>query len=421
MSRASSLSPPPPAKRIRLVVPLRCTSTLNYRGGLFLAPMVRSGALPTRLYSLAYGASLVWAPEIVDRAMLHATRDQDESTGVISYRGTNGKPIFTTHPLEKRRLVYQIGSATPELALQAALRVVADVSAVDLNCGCPKPFSTHGGMGAALLSTPDLLCDILRTLREGLPPEIAVTAKIRLLKTQEETIDLVKRIIECGVSAVTVHCRTREMRKGERALPHRLKGIVDAVKALPGGGVPIIANGDCKGVEDAIKLRELTGADSVMIATAAESNPTCFSREPLSDLEAHFVPRYLRLARYLDNVFGSTKHCVVQFKSSTNTKTTKAERTRIREVLAHAKEYEAFDDLVGGDWDGESEFRVLEETIRCVEAGLRTPFGAPNPEGGALLVDAPGPLLSRAGLEMAVAGARPATPTPGSIPHLLTV
>jgi len=30
-----------------------------------------------------------------------------------------------------------------------------DVSAIDLNMGCPKPFSLLGGMGAALLSKAD--------------------------------------------------------------------------------------------------------------------------------------------------------------------------------------------------------------------------------------------------------------------------
>ncbi|KZV84006.1 FMN-linked oxidoreductase, partial [Exidia glandulosa HHB12029] len=206
MTRTISLTPPPPAKRIKLDTDAaRCTSTLNYRDGVFLAPMVRSGALPTRLYALAHGASLVWAPEVVDRAIIGTTRAVDERTGVVSYVNKDNKPVFTTHPIEKKYLVYQIGTATPTLALEAAKHVVQDVSAVDLNCGCPKPFSTHGGMGAALLDTPDLLCDILRTLRQGLPPNIAVTAKIRLLHTQEETIDLVKRIIDTGVSAVTVH------------------------------------------------------------------------------------------------------------------------------------------------------------------------------------------------------------------------
>jgi len=62
-----------------------------------------------------------------------------------------------------------------------------DISGVDLNCGCPKPFSTHSGMGAALLTNPDLLCAILTALRMDLPPEISVSAKIRLLPTQADT------------------------------------------------------------------------------------------------------------------------------------------------------------------------------------------------------------------------------------------
>ena len=37
------------------------------------------------------------------------------------------------------------------------------------------------------------------------------------------------------------------------------------------------------------------GAHSVMIATAAESNPSCFSPTPLVDLEKTLVPPYLRL------------------------------------------------------------------------------------------------------------------------------
>ena len=37
------------------------------------------------------------------------------------------------------------------------------------------------------------------------------------------------------------------------------------------------------------------GASSVMIATAAESNPSCFSSTPLMDAESTLVPSYLRL------------------------------------------------------------------------------------------------------------------------------
>ena len=36
----------------------------NFRHGVFLAPMVRIGSLPTRLLALEYGADLVWGPEV---------------------------------------------------------------------------------------------------------------------------------------------------------------------------------------------------------------------------------------------------------------------------------------------------------------------------------------------------------------------
>lgn len=35
-----------------------------------------------------------------------------------------------------------------------------DVATVDINMGCPKAFSIQGGMGAALLSKPELIQDV---------------------------------------------------------------------------------------------------------------------------------------------------------------------------------------------------------------------------------------------------------------------
>ena len=52
----------------------KSTSTLNFRTGLFLAPMVRIGSLPNRLIALEHGADLVWGPEIVDRAVIGTQR-----------------------------------------------------------------------------------------------------------------------------------------------------------------------------------------------------------------------------------------------------------------------------------------------------------------------------------------------------------
>ena len=117
------------------------------------------------------------------------------ATGVVSYVGKS-KAIFTTHPIEKPYLIYQIGSSDPEFAVKAAKTVMQDVAGFDLNCGCPKPFSTHSGMGAALLTNPDLLCGILTALRAAIPRTHSLSAKIRLLPTQEDTLKLVERIVD---------------------------------------------------------------------------------------------------------------------------------------------------------------------------------------------------------------------------------
>ncbi|KAK6969013.1 hypothetical protein R3P38DRAFT_3244212 [Favolaschia claudopus] len=125
MSRRSiSRSPSPRApKRVKID---HLTSE-DFKNGIMLAPM--------------HGASLVWGPEMVDKAMLHAERVIDPATGVVSFNGKS-RAMFTTHPIEKPYLIFQLGSADPELAVQAARTVMNDVSGIDLNCGCPKPFST---------------------------------------------------------------------------------------------------------------------------------------------------------------------------------------------------------------------------------------------------------------------------------------
>src|SRR5258708_28061319 len=120
--------------------------------------------------------------------------------------------MFTCHPIEKPYLIFQVGSADPNLAVQAARVVIDDVSGIELNCGCPKPFSTHAGMGAALLTNPDLLCTILSALRRELPPRISVSAKIRLLPTQEDTLSLVKKIVNTGINSLTTHSPTLTIR-----------------------------------------------------------------------------------------------------------------------------------------------------------------------------------------------------------------
>ncbi|KAJ1026823.1 hypothetical protein NDA16_002120 [Ustilago loliicola] len=294
-----------------------CTSTLQYTNGIFLAPMVRIGTLPTRLLSLEYGADLVWGPEIVDRAIIGTERRVNPSTGVVEYIKDN-KQIFSCHPIERPYLVYQLGSANPDLAFEAIKTITQedDVAAVDLNCGCPKPFSTHAGMGANMLSTPILLCNTLRAMRRAAPAHVAVTCKIRLLPTQEKTIELVDKIIRTGaIECLTVHCRTKDMRPREPALLHRLREVVDhvnTVSAEMGKTIPVVCNGDVWDAVTAPRIKELTGVTSTMIARGAEANPSCFRAEGSLSIPEVIAPKWVKYAVALNNPIGNTKYCMSQ-------------------------------------------------------------------------------------------------------------
>jgi len=276
-----------------------------YEGKLVLAPMVRVGSLPMRLLCLEYGADLVWGPETVDKKLVGSTRHVNQDTGSIDY--IQGKHlVFRTHPSERSKLIFQLGSADPELALQAALTVLPDVSGIDLNCGCPKKFSLQAGMGAALLKEPDLLCAILRRLVEGLPKGFPVTAKIRVFEDVQQTLDLARRIAGTGIRALTVHARRQEDRPRQPARREFFPLIAEAIAPLP-----LIANGDFMDEASLASARAIPGVSSWMIARGAQWNPSIFRLSGRLTLR-QVSEAYLRLAVQYQMPFSNAKFTLLQ-------------------------------------------------------------------------------------------------------------
>ncbi|KAJ9263168.1 hypothetical protein DTO195F2_3146 [Paecilomyces variotii] len=296
---------------------------VDYRGKVVLAPMVRSGELPSRLLALKYGADLVWGPETIDRSLIGAVRRINprnstiEFTRIPSNGGRTDKPaqesiIYRIDPSrEKGKLIFQIGTASPELAVQAAKVVAADVAGIDVNSGCPKPFSTSGGMGAALLRTPDKLVSILESLvnEVGKPYQIGISVKIRILETAEKTEALVSRLVKTGITGLTVHCRTTPMRPRERAIREQLPMIASICR---NAGVACVMNGDVTSRDQALALMKEYGVDGAMIATAAEANPSCFRTEAEGGLLPwrEVVHEYIDACLQVENRFGNTKYLI---------------------------------------------------------------------------------------------------------------
>lgn len=89
-------------------------------------------------------------------------RTRAAKLGTIDYLDKSKRIVFQRHQLESP-CVLQIGTCSAELALQCALLAYQDYDALDVNMGCPKHFSVHSGMGAALLREPERIkqvCDM---------------------------------------------------------------------------------------------------------------------------------------------------------------------------------------------------------------------------------------------------------------------
>lgn len=367
---ASTMNTPPIPKRVPIP-----RNGVDYRNKIVLAPMVRSGELPSRLLALKYGADLVWGPETVDRSMIGTAKRFNPVTSTIDFTRlpSNGSRIPTTnqkesliyrlHPTkENGKLIFQIGTASPVLAVQAAKLVAEDVAGIDVNAGCPKPFSTSGGMGAALLQTPELLTSILEALVKevGEVYQIGISVKIRLLEIPEKTAALVRTLCATGITGLTVHCRTTPMRPRERAIREQLRMIVDICREE---GVACLMNGDVKNRDEALQLIQEFGADGAMIATAAEANSSCFRTEAEGGLLPwrEVVYEYLRLALEVDNKWGNTKFLLSQLMPG---------KSNIYKDLAGCKGYQKacealeFDHLL-------DQAREVDERLGCSEEQLR--------------------------------------------------
>lgn len=232
---------------------------------------------------------------------------------------------------EATKLIFQMGTSDPDRAVEAAKLVAADVAGIDVNAGCPKPFSTLGGMGAALLRTPDKLCAILEALVQNVSQqyEIGISVKIRLLETAEQTEALVRRLVATGITGLTVHCRTTPMRPRERAIRGQLRMIAEVCHEA---GVACLMNGDIETREQGLKLAEEFGTDGAMIATAAEKNPSCFrSKEAGGPLPWHdAVAEYVKMAMSVNNRWGNTKFLLSQMVPG---------KSRMYQATVQAKNY----------------------------------------------------------------------------------
>jgi tRNA-dihydrouridine synthase C len=163
----------------------------------------------------------------------------------------------------------QLLGGEPETLAQSALTAIeAGAKAIDLNFGCPaRIVNLHDG-GASLLKQPKRIRTITEAVRRALPPEVPVSAKIRLGWDRADAVfEITDRAIEGGASWLTIHART----KIQAYLPPVNWEAIAKVRERV--NVPVVANGDIWTPEDFKRCREITGCTHYMIGRGALANP----------------------------------------------------------------------------------------------------------------------------------------------------
>ena len=225
---------------------------------VFLAPMEDVTDIAFRVMCKEFGADMVYTEFVSSDALIRHVNKTKAKLEVAE---------------EERPVVIQIyGKDVVSMAEAAQICEEARPNILDINFGCPVKKVAGKGAGAGMLRNPDLMVEITRAVVDAV--KIPVTVKTRLGWDNDSKIivDLAERLQDCGISALTIHGRTRaQMYTGEADW-----SLIREVKNNPRIHIPIIGNGDITTAEKCKKAFDDYGVDAVMIGRASIGCPWIF-------------------------------------------------------------------------------------------------------------------------------------------------
>lgn len=237
---------------------------------VFLAPMAGVTDLPFRLICKELGCGLLYTEMINAKALCYDDKNTKKMLNILD---------------EEHPVAVQIFGSEPEFMGKAA-QILNDYpnEILDINMGCPAPKVVKNGDGSALMRNPKLAGQVLdQVVKNSKKP---VTLKIR--KGWDDNsinaLEIAKIAEDCGICAITIHGRTREQYYSGQAD----WDIIGEVKSQI--SIPVIGNGDVTSVEDAIRIKDHTGCDAIMIGRGAQGNPWIFKR----------IDHYMKTGQLLD-------------------------------------------------------------------------------------------------------------------------
>ncbi|MAE40409.1 MAG: tRNA dihydrouridine(16) synthase DusC [Psychrobacter sp.] len=160
-----------------------------------------------------------------------------------------------------------LGSEAQLMAENAVFACELGAPAIDINFGCPaKTVNSHRG-GSVLLDEPEVMYQIISAVRQAVPSDIPVSAKIRLGYTDTSRMDDIKGAIDAsGADWLTIHARTKTQGYKPPAYWEKIQGFNSL-------DIPVIANGEIWNTEEAKLCIRQSGTSHLMLGRGAVTRP----------------------------------------------------------------------------------------------------------------------------------------------------
>ena len=227
---------------------------------LYLAPQAGVSESPFRRLCRRFGADVV----VSEFVSAEGIRRHDRRTHSYLRFHDDERPIG----------IQIFGAEAAAMAEAAALvESVYEPDFLDINFGCPvKKVAIRTGGGSGCLRDLDLVEGIIRAVKSAI--SIPTTVKIRSGWSEEtrNPVEIALRCQDAGAVALTLHARTRTQMYSGTADWDEIAAVKDALD------IPVIGNGDIWRGEDAVRMREHTRCDGIMIARGSHGAPWLFEQ-----------------------------------------------------------------------------------------------------------------------------------------------